>query len=102
MNKDNLTELISCAAQLNKDNTVTLSEYAIKQINDKKITEFFVTIFYDARKLAILEGYSEELFDRIQKTQGIPYSTVYDFLRTKGSLKKENFGKEFVWYEHGK
>ncbi len=100
MNKDNLTEIISCPAQLNKDNTITLPEDAIKQINDKKITEFFISIFYDARKFAILEGYSEELFDSVQKIQGIPFSTVYDFLSAKGSLKKENFGKEFVWYEH--
>jgi hypothetical protein len=98
MDKDNLTEIISFKASLDENNTITLPEGVLDKIKNNNIKEFYVSIFYDARQTAILDGFSAELIDTIKNTQGIPYSSVYDFLKVKGSLKQENFGKGFIWY----
>ncbi|MGK9368006.1 hypothetical protein ACSSWA_03815 [Melioribacter sp. Ez-97] len=98
MDKDNLTEIISFKASLDENNTITLPEGVLDKIKNNNISEFFVTIYYDAKRAAFLDGFSEERVDKIKNTQGIPYSSVYDFLKAKGSLNKENFGKGFIWY----
>ena len=91
MSEENKTRLFSYDQKLDKDSEYTLPSEIIRTLLDNKYTNITIDISASPKLAAFNAGFSKDKFLKIQEMQSLPENIVYDFLVTKGQLKKSDF-----------
>ena len=93
MNSEKNSELFSFESEITDNGEVIFPAEKLKQIKNKGYSKIKISVFGDAKKAAVDTGINPILFEKIQSMQSLPQIVVFDFLKSKGSLRNSDFTK---------
>lgn len=93
MNKEENVLLKSIPFDLEKDENFEELIRELKSLREQGYNKTNVLVYKNVLEEIQLAGIDESLFKKIKSKQDLPDYVILDFIKCRGSIKEEDFGK---------
>ncbi|MCF8261318.1 MAG: hypothetical protein K9J12_11125 [Melioribacteraceae bacterium] len=99
MEDDNYIELRTISAKISDSGSIEYDLSVFQKLKKDGFEKIEMRIYGDALTAVKSEGLNIEAFNSISKTQNLPPSVVYYFLKAKGELRKGLLSERIAQYD---